>query len=103
MFNKEQIADCASRLRAVYEPKEIILFGSYAWGTPTEDSDLDFCVIVENSSKPYYLRSQDGERAMSGTFIPTDILVPTEKELQDRLKIDPKGMFADILSKGLRV
>ena len=26
-------------------PEKIILFGSYAYGTPTEDSDLDICVV----------------------------------------------------------
>ncbi len=26
-------------------PEKIILFGSYAYGTPSEDSDLDICVI----------------------------------------------------------
>jgi len=102
MFTQEQIADCASRLRAAYEPKEIILFGSYAWGTPNDDSDLDFCVIVKDSPKPYYLRSQDGERAMFGTRIPTDILVPTELELQERMRIDPKGIFSEIIQRGVR-
>ena len=29
---------------------KIILFGSYAYGTPTEDSDLDICIIDDNYS-----------------------------------------------------
>ncbi|WNZ00204.1 nucleotidyltransferase domain-containing protein [Sulfurospirillum sp. 'SP'] len=32
------------------DPDKIILFGSYAYGTPTEDSDIDLC-IVESSLK----------------------------------------------------
>ena len=33
------------RLKAEFQPEEIYLFGSHAWGTPTEDSDVDLMVI----------------------------------------------------------
>jgi len=29
--------------------KKIYLFGSYAYGNPTEESDIDLCVIIENN------------------------------------------------------
>ena len=29
--------------------KKIYLFGSYAYGNPTEESDIDICVIIENN------------------------------------------------------
>jgi len=29
-------------------PEKIILFGSYAYGNPTEDSDLDICVVEKD-------------------------------------------------------
>ena len=29
-------------------PIKIILFGSYAYGKPTQNSDLDICIIKEN-------------------------------------------------------
>ena len=29
-------------------PEKIILFGSYAYGTPTKDSDLDICVVASD-------------------------------------------------------
>ena len=32
------------RLKAEFQPEEIYLFGSHAWGTPTEDSDVDLMV-----------------------------------------------------------
>ena len=35
------------RLVDVSRPLRIYLFGSYAWGTPTVDSDYDLCVIVD--------------------------------------------------------
>ena len=29
-------------------PDKIILFGSYAYGTPTENSDIDICIVEAN-------------------------------------------------------
>jgi len=29
--------------------KKIYLFGSYAYGRPTKDSDIDLCVIIKNN------------------------------------------------------
>jgi uncharacterized protein len=30
-----------------FQPQKIILFGSYAYGTPRPESDVDICVIME--------------------------------------------------------
>ncbi len=35
-----------------YEPKKVILFGSYAYGEPTEDSDLDILIVTERRFTP---------------------------------------------------
>ncbi|GAB3289733.1 nucleotidyltransferase domain-containing protein [Hymenobacter humi] len=45
MITEEQIQAIVQRIVAGYQPDRIILFGSYAYGTPTEDSDLDLLVI----------------------------------------------------------
>lgn len=51
-MNKSSISE---KLRAItqaivdqFQPEQIILFGSYAWGTPNEDSDIDLLVIKES-------------------------------------------------------
>ena len=41
---KQQIVDALVSLN----PEKIILFGSYAYGTPTEDSDLDICIVEKD-------------------------------------------------------
>lgn len=50
MINKETIEEVKNRLVKTYNPIAIYLFGSYAWGSPTEDSDLDLLVIIEHLS-----------------------------------------------------
>ena len=51
MVTIEQIQAVADKIAKVFQPEKIILFGSYAWGKPGPDSDVDLCVIkdVENT------------------------------------------------------
>ena len=44
MISQEQIEEIIKRIASNYKPEKIILFGSYAYGTATEDSDLDLLV-----------------------------------------------------------
>jgi predicted nucleotidyltransferase len=39
-----------------FNPKSVILFGSYAKGIATEESDFDLCVIVEKNKKDYLIK-----------------------------------------------
>jgi len=71
-----------NRLTDAYEPLAIYIFGSYAWGTPTAQSDLDLVVIVENSVEKPYIRSRAGIRALRGLGIAKDILVYTKDEFK---------------------
>ena len=47
MITKAQIQAVADKIAKEFQPEKIILFGSYAWGKPTEDSDVDLCIIKE--------------------------------------------------------
>lgn len=44
------IAEITQRIVEELNPEEIILFGSYAWGTPNKYSDLDLCVILPDNT-----------------------------------------------------
>ena len=52
MISQATIEEVTSRLVKVYDPLEIYLFGSYAWGTPTDDSDLDLLVVMSTDLPP---------------------------------------------------
>lgn len=65
-------------------PEKIILFGSYAYGIPGKDSDLDMLVVVKNSSQPRYKRAREIRKHLWGiTDIPKDILVYTVDEINE--------------------
>ncbi len=72
-----------ARIAEQFAPEKIILFGSYAYGEPTNDSDVDLLVIMPyNGSareKAFEIRS-----AFSREF-PLDLIVRSKEELQIRL------------------
>ena len=45
MVDREHIRSFASQIAELYAPSEIVLFGSYAYGTTTEDSDVDLLEV----------------------------------------------------------
>lgn len=77
-----------------YQPEKVILFGSYAWGKPTEDSDIDL-FIIKNTSKPRHRRTDDvydliykKDYFTNEKFPgPVDVVVYTPREVRERLKL----------------
>jgi len=69
------------RIVETLHPEKIILFGSYAYGNPTPDSDVDLLVVMKNrnSHRENYL-------AVSECLIPrpfaVDIVLRTPQELK---------------------
>jgi len=55
---QELLEEVIRRLVEGLQPDQIILFGSYAYGQPTEGSDLDLMIIVSESSEPAHRRDQ---------------------------------------------
>lgn len=46
MVDENTLHDLCQRIAAEFHPERIILFGSYATGRPTPDSDVDLLVIL---------------------------------------------------------
>jgi Nucleotidyltransferase domain len=49
---EEILAEIVRRLVAALNPEKIILFGSYVYGFPSGDSDVDLLVIMHTSARP---------------------------------------------------
>lgn len=67
------------------KPEKIILFGSYAYGKPNPNSDVDLLVILKTRD-PLKERSWKVSRLLLPRPFPVDILVRTPKEIKDALK-----------------
>ena len=53
MVSTEAIRDLSARIAEKFHPEKIVLFGSYAYGTASEDSDVDLLVILPFQGKGF--------------------------------------------------
>jgi uncharacterized protein len=90
------------RLVAEFQPEQIWLFGSHAWGTPDEDSDVDLMVIVPSSDERSIKRMQRAHRCLRGIGFAKDVLVPTRAQV-DRYKHLRASLFHQVLAKGRKL
>ena len=79
-------------------PLKIILFGSYAYGTPNADSDLDICVVKKEIQSKSKEKKEIRER-LKELLIPKDILVSSFEEYEF-YKTQFGSVFMDIEQKG---
>lgn len=83
-------------------PEKIILFGSYAYGQPNENSDVDLLVVRQDieSEKASNLEIREAFWTVPGPLFSFTILSKTPEELAERLaEQDP--FFEDITGQGL--
>jgi len=80
MITPEMIEEVKNRLINIYQPVTIYLFGSHVWGQPTEDSDLDFLVIVEKSNISQVERARMASDQLWNLMVPYELLVFTQEE-----------------------
>ena len=99
IISNEVIEEVKTRLIEVYNPVKIYLFGSYAWGYPTEDSDLDLLIVVDDSQEKKHKRSRPGYEALWGLGISKDLMIYTQHEFDQRAN-DPSSLMYKILKNG---
>ena len=98
MIDIKVIDDITDRIAKFLKPDKIILFGSYAYGTPSEDSDIDFFVI-KDSDIPRPERSISLRKVLFGTMLPMDIIVYTNDEVNKSMD-SKNGFVYQVMTKG---
>ena len=99
---KEQnlIQEMIEKIVSEYKPEKIILFGSYAYGYPTDDSDIDLLIIKNTDERPIDRRVSIRRIVADPTRkIPVESIVLTSQELHDRIEIGDQ-FIREILTKG---
>ena len=74
-----EIEECGRRIGREFEAERIILFGSYARGTVTEDSDVDLLVVADTDLPPRE-RYAAVRRLVADVPVSFDIVVKTPEE-----------------------
>jgi uncharacterized protein len=101
-LDKNLLETATKRLVAEFQPEQVWLYGSHAWGNPHDDSDVDLLVVVSDSDETPIRRSQRAHRCLRGLQMPKDILVETRREV-DRVKELQTSLENVILSRGRRL
>ena len=87
--SRETLSEIAAKIVNYFHPEKIILFGSYAWGTPSSGSDVDILVIMDFEGSVFQKEAQVS-RVARPKFVAMDILVRTPEQIRYRLEIgDP--------------
>jgi len=81
MITQKQINEVVEMIASKFKPEKIILFGSYASGTPTEESDLDL-LVIKDSDVPSRLQNREVRKVTSGLKIPMDVIVKTTNDFE---------------------
>jgi len=78
--------------------EKIYLFGSYAYGEPNENSDVDVCVIIKNEINRPEMQLKIKTILHDNKIVPSDILVYNSNIFYDALKL--KNIERVIANKG---
>ena len=84
-------------IAAAFKPRKVILFGSYAYGKPTADSDVDLMVVMPR--KRYRRDLGFRIRMKVPTTFAVDVLVEPDNRLQRRIE-DRESFILDITENG---
>lgn len=97
---KEIILSIVEKIKDSYQPDKIILYGSYAYGNPGKDSDIDMLIIKQTKERPID-RRVFVRRLLSGLRrgYPFSSIVVTPEELKRRLEIGDQ-FFEEVVTKG---
>jgi len=97
---EEILRRVVEKIRRDYDPEKIILFGSYARGEPSEDSDIDLFIVKETDKRPIdrfvEVSEITYERGLKAIISP---LIYTPEEVQERLDLGD-DFVEEVLSKG---
>ncbi len=96
------LEEMTRRLVAEFQPEEIYLFGSHAWGNPDTDSDVDLCVVLPDSTP------RTREQAARADAVLADLSVAKDVVLQSRRTFEfyrqsPVSLQHQIYHRGRRL
>ncbi len=108
MDNQKYIKEIIEKLKSI-NPYLIILFGSYAYGTPNEDSDIDILVVTQDDFMPQTFKERLEFRLSVSNIIhdiakkvPVDLLIYS-KPMFEKFKELNSSFAKEILTNGKKL
>lgn len=94
----ENIKQVVEKIVERFHPDKVILFGSYAYGQPTYDSDVDLLVLMETSLRNVE-QAVEIRKAVDFPF-PADVLIRTPEQIANRLALGDV-FLREVITKGI--
>ncbi len=98
MVTWEDIQTTCDNIVREFTPLQVILFGSHAYGTPTEDSDVDLLVIMDIPKSEFRNKAVEIRQRIPHRFS-LDILVRSPEEIASRVSYND-WFLREITEKG---
>lgn len=92
------IQHVVDQIVARFHPSKVWLFGSFAYGAPTPDSDVDLLIVMETSLRNVQ-QAVEIRKAVDFPF-PVDLLVRTPQQIAARLALGDV-FFREVLTRGI--
>lgn len=89
----------AKHIAEKYNPEEIILFGSHAYGKPTAWSDVDLLVVMDTPNGEEFEKSLEIRKSLPSLTFGLDVVVRSRKVIERRKKLGD-WFLVDITEKG---
>lgn len=94
----QHIQTLAAQIGRLFRPEQVLLFGSYVYGQPTYDSDVDLLVIMKTRLRP--VEQAVAIRQAVNVSFPMDLMVRTPEQLEKRLRLGD-CFLQDIMRRGI--
>lgn len=91
----DKVQDVIDQLKT-RDPQAIFLFGSYAWGTPNKDSDVDV-LVIEKHKQDFHERLKEIYMMLDGKT-PVDVIAMDHDQLLSSMVNN--SFYRQIVSKG---
>lgn len=96
MVTRQDIQATCNTIVREFAPLQVILFGSYAYGTPTDDSDVDLLVVMDVPKSEFRNKAVEIRHRIPSRF---DILVRSPAEIAYRVSYND-WFLREITEKG---
>ena len=74
------------KINSNFNTKKIILFGSFAYGSPNNSSDIDLCIIMDlNNERKIKIMRDIRNHLYDVLLLPIDLIIYTEEEFSERV------------------
>ena len=100
MVPQEKILSLSESIVREFRPECVILFGSYAYGAATEDSDVDLLVVLPFEGKAAHKALEIIRKVKPR--IPLDLLVRTPEQVKERIA-NNDWFMREVFEKGRKL